>query len=716
MTLAPAIKDTIEGRPARRLEVAPGIFIPMEAAKWNARTRAALAWPQRITPDVWATRYRYLKKTALPGPWRHEHAPYLRGIMKLAAAPGVVEAVVKKAVQMGVSEALRTLIGYWAHYDPEPTGLALPSEKKGREIVENEIIPLFRNEFRRHPDLRPLISERLHDIKKGQIRLANDFLLHLMWSGSPSAMASNPMKRAGCDEVDKFEEWAGNDADPVSLIEARMTTYPDRLLLLISTPTTSKGMISQRFDQCRYRLYYLVACPQCGVRQRLVFGEGGGHGVKWSQRVRDLYAAGRNEEAAAAVFEEGVHYQCVACAGLWDERQKREAVRGGVWGTVETDGQGNDGVRAGGPIADAEQVARWPAETKLGLQVSSLYCCWESWTLAHVAAAFLSARTLAQKFAFRTSRLGETWADQVERVEVEAIDARVKEAVLEEGVLPRWTARVIAVVDTQADHFWLVIRAWGPWPRSQRIWHGRVESFEDLERWCWRTPWRSEDPRLPARICDKVFIDSGGTRKHAEEEQSDAPLPSRVMDVYAWALRHQAMVQAIKGDSRPEPGKYYRRGAGEFVSDRQRRPVPLMLLDVHHFQDQLADLMQQRVEEIDRTSGEVKKVPAWALNKRHDPEYHRHMAAMHKVTRPGPRGSKVERWEPKREGMRLDLRACEGYQVAAAFMTGVHLVAPLEDFIAAQELEIARRQAPAAPRKEPTFTAPDGRAFVASNR
>lgn len=715
--------------PSKRVQIFAGddkhapIWIDVAGAPWSEQDRAAWHWPQRISAGEWAEKYRYLTKSAIPGRWRNDNAPYLRGVMHLANCRGVVRLVVKKAAQLGFSEMFRTLMGYWAWQDPSPIGLALPNKEKGREIIENDVLPFFRDEFGRHPELRGLISDRLHDMKKGQIKLTNGFLLYLMWAGSPASMAANPMKRAGLDEADKVEGWAGNDADPVTLIEKRLRTYPDSLLFLNSTPTNSNGVISIAFDACHYKLYYLVPCPHCGVRQRLLFGEGGEYGIRISDEVRGLWKEGRNEAAGALAQQPGhVWYQCVGCKGRIEEREKREAARRGAWGTV-----GADAITAGPPagggdeIVDAEKVKIFPAGSWVGVQIGSQYCCWESWTMAHVAAEFLQARTLAQKFGFRTSTLGETWADQVETMKVEVLDERVAAARLVEGVLPKWTGRVIGVVDTQKDHFWLVIRAWGPDLRSARVWHGKVQTFAELEQWCWKTPWKNEDGRLPARICDKVFIDSGGTRNWAEEEfngagGADKPLPSRVMEVYAWALANRALVQPIKGDAHPEPGKYSRRTKGNFVHMGNKHPVPLLLWDVHHFQDQLADLMGKKAPLIDK-DGVLTEEPAWQLNTRDDPEYARHLVNMHKVTRPGRQGSKTQAWEPKREGLRVDYRAIEGYQVAAAFEMGVHLLPDYPTFMATVEAALqARAAAAGSERQDNGMRAPDGRAFVASDR
>ena len=46
------------------------------------------------------------------------------------------------------------------------------------------------------------------------------------------------------------------------------------------------------------------------------------------------------------------------------------------------------------------------------------------------------------------------------------------------GLSRRWASRLLMAVDTQAESFYWIIRAFGPNFRSQRIDHGQVGSFE----------------------------------------------------------------------------------------------------------------------------------------------------------------------------------------------------------------------------------------------
>ena len=163
---------------------------------WNEREREAWRIPKPIRPSEWAEKYRYLFKSSIPGPYRNANAPYLRGIMDISSRPGCVQVNIMKAAQIGVSEAGRNLLGYWAHMDPDPVGLTLPDRIKGRKIIKSDILPLFKQT----PVLRKRLDSEARDALIETISLNNGFQLDLMWSGSATSTASNPERRIINDE------------------------------------------------------------------------------------------------------------------------------------------------------------------------------------------------------------------------------------------------------------------------------------------------------------------------------------------------------------------------------------------------------------------------------------------------------------------------------------------------------------------------------------
>jgi len=666
---------------------------------WTPLEREAWRPPERVTVSQWAERYRILPRgqSPRPGPWRNATAPYLRGLMDLPLKPGVVEVNVCKAAQIGVSEALRNLLGYCAHLDPEPCGLALPSRDKGRKIVMNRLIPMLQETA----PLRDLLTTRSADIQSEQIRLLNGWILHLMWSGSATAMASDPMRIAVCDEVDKFEAWTGRDADPVSLVSKRLRAYEERAVQInVSTPTTRLGKICQLLEASTVRLLFHVPCPHCGTFQPLQFPR-----LKWAPPADRETPA---EHAARIVRDNAVWYECAGCAERILPDQREAMIRAGEWRS-----------EGGSPIADAdgvehphaEDVDRFPPGTRIGVQINALYCLWESW--ADIAAEFLVAKgSLTQMFDFRTETLGEPFEQITTGTHANLYEAKCARAALPEGVAPRWAVRLVATVDTQHDHFWIVIRAWGPGMRSQRIYHGRAESFEELDDLCFRRRWATENPDRVLPV-DLVLIDSGGTR--LEDERA-----SRTMQVYRWALLRGRRVRPIKGAPRPREGLFIWSGRG-FVdrgphrrTKRRSGDLRLWFIDVNHFADELANLVVRGTERGSAASdigpirpiGPMPDEEPWLLNQRNDPTYNEHLSnAMKVVSR---RGSLIEEiWVPKGAGARIDLFDCEVYQVAGAYMLNVHVLPQVPPPGPPDSDGAAPAQAPPAPR--PTSPRPRGK-------
>ena len=107
-----------------------------------------MAWrpPERLLPSQWAERYRRLSRSQSSrfGQWSNANAPYGVGIMDLAIRfPRIRKLAIKKAAQMGVSEFVRCLLGYFASEEPDPCLLILPDEKSGKNIFGKRILPLF---------------------------------------------------------------------------------------------------------------------------------------------------------------------------------------------------------------------------------------------------------------------------------------------------------------------------------------------------------------------------------------------------------------------------------------------------------------------------------------------------------------------------------------------------------------------------------------------
>ena len=110
--------------------VATAQIDPMEALHRQLRVAAnAVAPPPKLTVSEWADNYRRLSSEASsePGQWRTDRAIFQKGIMDAINDPDVREIVVMSSAQIGKTEIINNVIGYYVSQDPSPILLVMPS-------------------------------------------------------------------------------------------------------------------------------------------------------------------------------------------------------------------------------------------------------------------------------------------------------------------------------------------------------------------------------------------------------------------------------------------------------------------------------------------------------------------------------------------------------------------------------------------------------------
>ncbi len=633
---------------------------------WSAEDRASWIPAEELKPSEWAEKYRKLAvgQSNIPGPYRNKASPYCATVMDLCVVPGLAQLVIIKCAQAGLSEALRNVIGYCAHLVPDPICVVLPDEKKGRSIIDNRILPMFRETA----PLKRLMTERSADATKQQVKLKNGFILHLMWSGSAASMASDPTRVGVCDEVDKFAPAMHSQGEPVSLVKARLRTYGDRALFIAaSTPSTRFGQVWRLFDDCSIKAYFYVPCPHCGERQRLVFS-----GLKFEKGP----STDRVEQAAYVRRNASVWYECANCKGKIIEAHKPAMIGAGRYqtdpATWKSSLPGGDKIHdAAGQIHEClETVTAFAPGTSVGVHVSGLYCLWLSW--AEIAEQFILAQGVYGKmFSFKTDTLGEPFDDQTTKLHTDIFSIKSFRSKLKEGIIPKWAVGLSATVDTQHRFFKAVVRAWGPTAdgggmESHRVWHGRLQTFQDLDRMLLARLWEYEDNACAPKRVDRLLIDTGGTQLPGEHS-------SRTDDVYRWIQdpyyrRQNLGVVGIKGtDSahgREQLMHYWRQPAvqrtGQGAAAKYvRTGLELVMIHSNYYADELAYLIAQG------QTNEAEEI--WHLNTRNDAEYNQELSNCVKVE--SVEHGKPERvWRPVSDGATIDLWDCEVYQVVAAYM------------------------------------------------
>ncbi len=382
--------------------------------------RTSLKPPPKLTVSSWADRFRQLssESSAEAGGWSTSRAEYQRGMMDAISDPAIETVVLMTAAQIGKTELINNVVGYHIHQDPAPMLVVQPTLDMAQTWSKDRLSPAIRD--------TPVLSARIKDPRS---RDSGNTTLHKVFPGghvtacganSPSSLASRPCRLILCDEVDRYPLSAGTEGDPVSLAKKRSTTFWNRKIVLVSTPT-DKGhsRIEQAYQESDQRKYF-VSCPHCKEEQVLRWAN-----VNWEKDKPHT-----------------VSYVCEHCGSCWTDADRFRAIRYGKW-KATADGDGKTA----------------------GFHLSGLYSPWTP--LEDVVREFLAAKRDPMRLkTFVNTFLGETWdADQQgEQIDEHDLITRAEDW---GDQLPEEVLMLTAGIDVQDDRLELEIVGWG---RGEENW------------------------------------------------------------------------------------------------------------------------------------------------------------------------------------------------------------------------------------------------------
>ena len=227
--------------------------------------------PPKLTLSEWADIYRMLtsESSAEAGRWQTSRAPYQKEIMDAVSNPEVEKVVVMSSSQVGKTEIILNIIGYYIDYMPCPMMLVMPIEEMLKSFSKDRLAPMI--------NATPTLRNKVFDVKSKD---SSNTMLHkkfhgghltLVGANSAANLASRPIRVLLADEVDRFPEDVGGEGDPLKLAEKRTTTFWNRKLVYVSTPTIAGvSRIEKEFKNATMEEWSL-RCPDCGEYQILKF-------------------------------------------------------------------------------------------------------------------------------------------------------------------------------------------------------------------------------------------------------------------------------------------------------------------------------------------------------------------------------------------------------------------------------------------------------------
>ena len=400
----------------------------------------------KLTGSEWADVYRYIAPgtSPEPGEWRTSRVPYLREPMDSMTDRHTEYVVMCCSSQVGKSEALLNVMGFYVDQEPAPQLMLQPTLEAAENFSKERIDPTFR--------YSPGLRDKLEDGKDGRgssrkssttIRMKHypGGYLALVGSNSPAGLASRPIRVLLCDEIDRYS--ATKEGDPLKLAIQRTTNFHNRKIVMVSTPTIKGASPIEAWYLKSDQRQYFVRCPHCGDE----------HVWKWENVKWDK---DENEN----VMPLTARIECPKCG---------EVERG-----------------AYKPNPDVLLNGRWKAtnpESRIkGYHLNSLYSPWVNlYALVEEFATATKNRDKAGLMEFINLKLGEPWDEHSGEQDIWEYLFKRREYYESIQHLPEGVLVLTAGVDVQHDRLEVTLYGWGFGKESWAIEHRKIWGSPDRE-------------------------------------------------------------------------------------------------------------------------------------------------------------------------------------------------------------------------------------------
>lgn len=481
--------------------------------------------PEPMRCSQWAAEHFYLSAESSYQEQRWHAYPFQPAILDAMGSDDIEEVDIMKSARVGYTKMALACMGYMAEHKRRNQALYQPTDDDRDEFVTTELEPMLRDV----PVMRRVFPKFNRKSKDNTLKVKRFLgcLLHTRGGKAAKNYRRLTVDTVILDELDGFDPDVEKEGSPDKLSWKRTEGAVYRKQIAGTTPKL-KGfsLIEARHDRAELRFKFHIPCQHCGEFHALAWGgRDSTHGFKWVNDDPDTVA-----------------HVCPHCGGLttqseylakWD--QGRFVAQDGTWITQDF------------RFINSDATER-PAPRHIAFHIWTAYSPQATWPA--IVREFMDASEKARRGdksdlkTFINTTLGETWEEEVEKTEANALAKRAKLAPnpYNMGTVPRGGLVLVAGVDVQADRWEVVVWAIGRgeemWavfyqvihgnPADQKEWDTKLEPFLDSQFQHHNGPWM----KIKA-----AAIDSGGHYTH---------------QCYVFTrTRNQKNWFAVKGESRP---------------------------------------------------------------------------------------------------------------------------------------------------------------------
>lgn len=473
-----------------------------------------LEWKEFVPCKKWFEEEIRLTSGKVMGQYNADRMPHVERIFEETDKLSTVVITL-----MTASQTSKTTVGIgviFKYVDTEPADclIMFPRESELKKMYENKVKKLLDGCDTLQEKIKNTQAE---DRKKGKDLLIkiNGVVINILATNNTKSIST---KRNYFDEVVEF---------PVGKLEeamerAKSFNESGELFLITSTQHPTKGgddQINFYFNVSEVKLQYWAYCPECQEHyypepETLVFPSV----EEWKEAIgipsEEEVNVYKILSEYASYVRENAKLKCPHCSHEIDNNTRRKLIldKKFEWFEVEPETiDENNIVQTWKKVDSPKQEYR-----SVGFDVNTLGV--EGYNMGDIAKDLVQARYDKNKIA-RLQMLYVGYFNRIYRVNIkkrESSDILLLTNKLAWGVVPRDTAKLYYIIDTQKDHYWWMIMSvqWGK--KYNVVAHGKTYEWEQCKRAMFSS-YKTEDGE--DRYIDRAYVDMRGYMQQEEKDE-----------------------------------------------------------------------------------------------------------------------------------------------------------------------------------------------------